>query len=105
MSKQTFMSICEELRQELEREDTNMRRAIDVETHVAMTLYYIADEGRYRKTANSFGVGRSTVSMIIRRVTTAISTILGPKYIKLPLSLEEVDECTSQYLRHHGFPQ
>ena len=60
-----------------------MRAPIDVERQVAMTLYYLSDEGRLRKTANAFGVSRPTASVVIRRVTRAIATFLGPKYIQL----------------------
>ena len=30
-----------------------------VERRVAVTLYYLADEGRMRKVANAFGIGKS----------------------------------------------
>ena len=34
-----------------------------------------------RKVANAFGIGKSTVSIIIRRVAKAISVYLAPIYI------------------------
>ena len=40
---------------------------------VAITLYYLSDKGRYRKVANAFGVARSTVSKVVRRVYFVIS--------------------------------
>ena len=63
----------------IERQVTVMRSPVDVEKQVAITLYYLSDEGRLRKTANSFGVSRPCVSVVIRRVTRAITTHLGPK--------------------------
>ena len=43
------------------------------ETQVALTLYYVSDEGRLKKTAsNAFGLSRACVSLIIRRITRAI---------------------------------
>ena len=45
----------------------NMRVPTSVEKQVAMTLFYLADEGRLRKVANAFGVSRSTVSLVTRR--------------------------------------
>ena len=56
------------------KEETVMRASIDVARQVAMTLYYLSDEGRLRKTANAFGVSRATVSIVIRRVTRVIAT-------------------------------
>ena len=33
-----------------------MRAPVDVERQVALTLNYLSDEGRLRKTANAFGL-------------------------------------------------
>ena len=61
-----------------------MRKPIDVETRVWVTLYYLSDEGRMRETASAFGIAKGTVSVIIRRVTQAISDNLAEKYINYP---------------------
>ena len=45
-----------------------MRSSIDVVKQVAVTLYYLSDEGRIRKTANAFGISRQAVSKIVRKV-------------------------------------
>ena len=42
------------------------RDPISVEKQVVAVLYYLADEGRMRKVASSFGIGKSTISKIIR---------------------------------------
>ena len=42
-----------------------MREPLSVETQVVITLYYLLDEGQYRKSANAFGVGKSTVSKTV----------------------------------------
>ena len=62
-----------------------MRNPVSVETQVAVVLYYLSDEGRLRKVANAFGLSRASCSIIIRQVSWAITTHLGPNYIKLPL--------------------
>ena len=62
-----------------------MRTPVDVERQVALTLYYLSDEGRLRKTANVFGLSRSCVSIIIRRVTFSITQYLGKQYINFHL--------------------
>ena len=105
VSKETFMKLCNELRPCLEKQVTNIRDPLSVETQVGVTLYYLSDEGRYRKVANSFGIGRSTVSTTVKRIATVISTKLGPKYIKLPCSEEEVEEAIANFYKLHGFPQ
>lgn len=105
MSKGTFGKLCDELRDEITLVETHLRKPMSVEAQVALTLYYLSDEGRYRKVANAFGVARSTVSIVVCRVTEAISTKLGPKYSQLPLTEDDVDFQSSNYLKYHGFPQ
>ena len=59
MSHLTFMELCEDLGPLLERKSTRMRCPISAETQMAVILFYLSDEGRYRKVANSFGISRS----------------------------------------------
>ena len=42
MSRGTFNIVCDRLRPSLERQDTQLRRAITVEKRVAITLYWLA---------------------------------------------------------------
>ncbi|XP_046858179.1 protein ANTAGONIST OF LIKE HETEROCHROMATIN PROTEIN 1-like [Xenia sp. Carnegie-2017] len=105
MSQDNFMKLCNKIRIPLQKKVTNMRVPTSVEKQVAMTLYYLADEGRLRKVANAFGVSRSTVSLAIRRVCFVISTVLGPEYIRLPQTEHDVFEAVSNFYEKHGFPQ
>ena len=82
-----------------------MRSAVDVKKQVALTLYYLSDEGRMKKTANAFGLSRQVVSKIVRKVCRAITLYLGPTYIKLPGSDNEVQQHVKNFHKAHGFPQ
>ena len=82
-----------------------MRKPISVECQVAVTLYYLSDEGRLRKTANAFGISRSSVSLIVRRVCKAIAIHLGPRYIQLPSTEEQVKEKVAHFYRTFCVPQ
>ena len=64
---------------------------ISGEKQVASTLYYLSDEGRLRKVANAFGIGKSAAYRIIRRVTQAISKSLATKYIRVPSTEEDLN--------------
>ena len=55
LTKLTFMSRCEDLRPLLERNSTKSRRPIPVTTQVSVTLYYLSDEGRDRKSQMLLG--------------------------------------------------
>ena len=105
MSRVTFLSLCEELKPLIERQSTRMRMPIEVDRQVALTLYYLADEGRMRKTANSFGISRPSVSITVRRVCRAICEHLGPQLIRLPTTEEEVNEKTRAFFDCFRFPQ
>lgn len=105
MSRESLYSLAEELRPHIEGNNTIMRTAIDVVKQVAVTLYYLSDEGRIRKTANAFGISRQVVSRIVRKVSKAITIHLGPKYIKLPSTEEDVHNLVKKFHRAHGFPQ
>ena len=97
MSRSTFNELCDELRPLHERQSTRMRNPLSVQTQVAVTLYYLSDEGRYRKVANAFGISRSSVSIAVRNVCASITEYLGPKYIKLPANEHEVEELVSKF--------
>ena len=84
ISRSSFFLLCQKLRPLIERQAAIMRQPDSVETQVAVTLYYLPDEGRIKKTANAFGLARSTVSVVFRRVCHAISNHVCPQYIKLP---------------------
>lgn len=103
--KENFLKLCNELRPYIEKKSTNMRPSISVEKQVAVTLYYLSDEGRLRKSANAFGIARSTVSIIIRSVSYALTVYLGPKYIKLPVTEEEVKDKVENFYRVFGVTQ
>ncbi len=47
MNKENFMKLCDELRPYIQKNSTNMRSAISVEKQVAVTLYFLSDEGRF----------------------------------------------------------
>ena len=79
-----------------------MRSPVEVERQVALTLYYLADEGRMRKPPNAFGLLRSTVSNVIRRVCYAICEHMGPLLIRLPKTEEGK---TKNFFNFWQFPQ
>ena len=76
----------------LEKKRTRLRTPISVEAQVDSFLYYISDEGHYRKTANAFGISRASISGIIGRLSYAVTTFVGPKLIRLPTNEGEVQE-------------
>jgi len=105
MSRKNFTELCDMLRPYLQRKSTKMREPISVETQIAAFLYYISDEGRYRKTANAFGISRASVSIIVKKVSCEIVKHLASVFIKLPTTKEETENLTTEFFEAHGFPQ
>ena len=105
MSRCAFQALCGQLEPFLERQSTVMREPIEVDCQVALTLYYLVDEGRMRKTANSFGLSRSSVSVVVRRVCRVISEYLGPQLIRLPVTEAEVQCKMKKFSYRWHFPQ
>ena len=96
MSRVSFFNLVGLLRPYIERQVTIMHNPVSVETQVAITLYYLSDEGRLRKIANAFGLSRSCCSIIVS---------LGPLYIKLPMTEESVKEKVSKFYNAFSVPQ
>ena len=85
MNRETFLKLCDDLSPSLEGQATlkDANAIIGRNTSCCHSLY-LADERRMGKVANAFGIGKSTVLKVVRRVTMAISRLLGPQYIKHP---------------------
>ena len=105
MSKESFLVLCEMLDEHIAKSSTRFRIAVSVLEQVALTLYYLSDEGRLRKAANAFGLAKCTASVIIRRVCKAITTYLTNKYIKMLGTEDEVRVSAALFHSSHGFPQ
>ena len=67
MPQEIFEKLCITLRLSIQK-NKGFRDPVSVEKQVAAALYYLVDEGRMRKVADSFGIEKLTISKIIRRV-------------------------------------
>lgn len=96
MNRETFQELCEQLRPFVSPKEScpNYRR-LSLEKKVAVTLYFLKDTGSMWMTANTFGIHQCTVSKIVIEVCTAITDHLN--YIKLPTTVNEMQEKVAQY--------
>ncbi|XP_065423564.1 uncharacterized protein LOC135975661 [Chrysemys picta bellii] len=83
MRKGTFLELCELLSPALKRNDTRMRAALTVQKRMAIALWKLAMLDSYRSVANHFGVGKSTVGVVVMQVAKAIVDVLLPKVVTL----------------------
>ena len=107
MTRAVFMGLADELRDYLEPRDDCPRAGdvLSVEKQLAMTLYFLKDQGSLRMTANTFGVAVCTLSVVLRKVCALITRELGPRYISLPTTEEEMDQLRKSMEDKFGFPQ
>ena len=67
MPQEIFEKLCIKLRPSIQK-NKGFRDPVSVEKQVVAALYYLADEGRIQKVANSFGIEKWTISKIIKSV-------------------------------------
>jgi hypothetical protein len=53
-------------------------------------------------TANTFGIHQCTVSKVILQFCTAITTDLGPKYLHLPRTVDEMQNTVAEFKTKFG---
>ncbi|KAL8221496.1 UNVERIFIED_CONTAM: hypothetical protein K2H54_068631 [Gekko kuhli] len=77
------MKLAGTLRHRLEQQNTHIRPAIPVEKRLAITLWYLANQGYFREIRHLFGVGLSTAFIITKEVCQAILEELFKKKVCL----------------------
>ena len=104
MSKDTFLYLCDKLRSSISKSDTIMRKAIPTEQRVALTLWFLSTGADYRTIGHLFGVSKSTVCVVTKRVCASIVKCLLPEYINIPTGTA-LKENVDAFKTDHGFPQ
>ena len=106
MSKEYFQNLVELIWPHVKERSSQVRQdVINVEKRVAVTLYYLKDQGSMKLTANSFGIACCTVGQIMQEICGILTNKLGPDLIKFPTEKDEVLKASSQFLEKIGFPQ
>ncbi|XP_075795144.1 uncharacterized protein LOC142830941 [Pelodiscus sinensis] len=80
MRKQTFLQLCTWLTPTLQRTTTQLRAPIPVKKREAsrIALWKLATPDSYHSVAQQFGVGRSTVGVIVIEVVHAVNDVPAP---------------------------
>ena len=106
MSRDKFEQLVNELNPWISPDPNSPnKRAISSMKKVDICLYYLKDTGSLSMTANTFGVHTSTASKIIREVCSAITHKLGPKYVKLLQTEDEMIEKAAEFVSKYGMHQ
>ena len=106
MSKEDFEILVSLIRPFYKEISSKVRNdVISLEKRIAVTLYYLKDQGSMTMTANTFGIARCTVGKILHETCRVITEDLGPQLIKFPVEEEDVKITAAQFLNRFGFPQ
>ena len=82
-----------------------MHKKDPLETSVAITLYYLRDQGSMQMTSNTFDIARYTVGQVIQEICGILTKNLGPEFIKFLVKKDEVLETVSQFQQRFVIPQ
>lgn len=106
MTSDTFLYICDELREFLKPEFNPLhpRESISAEEQIAILLFFLASGSNYRVVGTTFGIHKSTVCKIMHRVSEKIIETLMPKWINIP-DEEECKLISERFEIRCGFPQ
>ena len=91
MDRDLFVLLADELRPYLQpgRSPRGMD-VLSVEKQLALTLYFLKDQGSLSMAAYTFGLAINTVSTVVRKVCATITQLMGPQYMKLPQNDREM---------------
>lgn len=104
MSKPTFDMLWQSLSTFLSYDDTTFRRAIPLQMHVGVALWWLATGAGYRTLAHLFGISSVSVCLIVNDFCQAMRDELWREYIQLP-QLEELQNVIRGFKTRWGCPQ
>ena len=88
-----------------ERSDAVRKDTLSLSKRVALTLYYLKDQGSCSMIFNAFDYSKSAISLCVNEVCNIITNYLGPMFIKYPVTQGEVQSAIDGFLQKFGFPQ
>jgi len=86
MSFQTFNELLEMIIPMIEKQDTQLRKAIPAKERLAITLHYLATGKSYSNLSYVFKISKQIISKIIPEVCQAIVEVLND-YIKVNMNI------------------
>ena len=104
MSKATFGVLCNQLKPYIQKIITTYRKLVSVDKQIAITIWHLATNTEYRTVSTLFGIGISTVCIIVCNTTCAVTQHLLPLYVQMP-SQERLREIVLEFETLWGFPQ
>lgn len=103
VSRKTFFNICDIVRSELTRQDTNMRPSVSLEKRVAVALNRLATGSCYTTCGIGFGLPKSTAN-VVKNEFCDILRRKAASFIAFPKSAGEVRKAIAEFEHISLFP-
>ena len=104
MTCETFEYLCDLVRVDLQKQHTRFRSPVSVEERVGLALWRLATGNSYRSCGLQFGLGKSTAKSICSEFEQAVFT-LKDRFIKFPLTIQEIRNKMEEFEESYGIPQ
>ena len=101
ISKPIFRFLCMQLCSSLKRRD--VVHPLSVEERITITLWRLGTNIEYRSIAHLFGVGLSTVCVVVYEVCASIVDTLSSRYIRIPTG-EDAQTVVDVFFAYLGLP-
>ena len=104
VTRETFDYLCDLVRVNLQKQHTRFRSPVSMEERVGLALWRLATGNSYRSCGLQFGLGKSTAKSICSEFEQAISN-LKDRFIKFPLTIQEIRNKMDEFEESYGIPQ
>ena len=88
-----------------QRSDAVRKDILSLGKRIALTLYYLKDQGSHSMTCSAFGCSEGTISLCRNEVCNIMTNFLGPMFIKYPVTQGEVQSAIDGFSQTFGLPQ
>ena len=104
INKEQFLFILGKIRHAIRKQDTAMRKSINPDERLGVTLRFLATGESFMSQEKSWRISRTLISEAVEECFPAIFRILGPEYLKTPNSEEEWSRIADLFERRWNFP-
>ena len=104
LSCTSFDLILSKIRNDIEKQDTQLRKSILAEQRLAVTLMFLSTGDSINTLSLLFRIGVSTIRCIIYETCSPIWMNLKAEYMKTPSTQEEWSKIAEGFLEHWNFP-
>ncbi|XP_078363994.1 uncharacterized protein LOC144648250 [Oculina patagonica] len=104
VTRPTFEALCDLVGGDLQKQHTRMRSPVSVEERVGLALWRLATGDSFKSCGLQFGLEMSTAKTICAEFELSLLR-LKDRFIKFPLTRQELQELMDEFEEEYGIPQ